>query len=394
MIIIKRALIYLTKNKVKSLLVIFIITSVALFQLIGVCMEQTVICQKQYAAKNIDSLAQIVPRNNISIIQLSENLSGLTEVSHVDDILAYGISAVSSADINVFSDDGIYIYLHGCENIQKFYDFDKGNVRLLYGEFPSETNQGIIIDSDIAQNYDLSVGDSITIKKFRLKIIGIFKVVEDDEIKKFYCDCITYNELFSAEKQSNSGLVYIDAVENLDTTINELSSILGEDYAVSSVTQYDYAAVSSAISLVSQTADSIIYLGNILGFVILLLVSILWTKGCLRKISVYLSLGETKLKIALQLMSEIIILAIISVIVAYLSGTKICPGIVSNITLNILGENEIFDFLSVGSTFSFLSFETILFYISLSFGVLLLAIIIVSIYVFSFSPKKIIRYSL
>lgn len=398
MIILKRAWRYLVCNKLKSFMILLIVFCVALFQLVGVCMKEAVLQQKQYTSSTVEACAEISDNSNKSIESLSIDLAGVKDNPHVKNILFNGVSTIGTDKTVELSSEKNTICWYGCENIQKYDDFNNGDVKLDSGEFPTSKNKGVLVSNQLFENNGFALNDYVTINQngenLKTQIVGTYEIENEDiNYYNFYSDSVTFDEVF-LDDRSTSAIVYLDSIENLESTIAQLQEELGIDnYVVGSKTSYDDIMVLSAISAVSDTADMMIYLGNGFGFIILLIVSILWTKGSLRRIAVYLSLGERKIRIVLQLMCEIIILAIAAVCLAYLAGIVVCPEVVSNIASGSLQSTDfaLSDIFGSGTAFSLMAVDTLIMYGLMSFGTLLIAMLAVCVYILTCSPKKIMR---
>lgn len=328
MTIIKRAFLSRIRSKGQTVILLLLITVVLLFRFFSVWMRENVSELKKELTATAENIIEIYGNSPDAADDLERELSSISSLSDVERILYWGAVHAPVQCYTVLSDIIDVQYWYGAQSISQIKDFRNGNVKLTEGVYPDEHSSGILLHEDMAERYNLKVGDVIYVEKsgrtYELNICGMYSCggeVSDDRI---YLDWSSYNMLFLPEEQSNTADIHIDSVENIDYVTEMLKEAVGDQYVISTATDIDYITAQTVSALISNTANTMILVGNILGNIIIIIMICLWLKGKMREMAIYLALGERKINIILQFMWEILLVSVIGICTAYFIGAKLC----------------------------------------------------------------------
>jgi putative ABC transport system permease protein len=234
----------------------------------------------------------------------------------------------------------------------------------------------IIINKSLADLNDLSVGDEITIEQVTMtrneeeqeetvsvtyKIVGIYESSESADLsgKNFMvsmnmAENAMYVPYTSILKMQESGLseeevdvlqqngyviesvtFIIDDPDNSDAFIDEVENMDDIDltYRSLSIDNEAYQKMVGNIESVASTAKILVVVVVVSSVFIIMLLSMLTIKDRKYEIGVLLSLGESKIKILLQLILEVLIIGVISFTLAT-GVTSIFVQKITNLLLN------------------------------------------------------------
>lgn len=241
----------------------------------------------------------------------------------------------------------------------------------------------IMIEKKLATLNSLSVGDSITIEKVEMKrgkrqeqdseenedtsiqttykIVGIYETSNSTDLSNQNfgmamnnAENVMYVPYLSILKMQENGLsdtekeklqetgyvvesvtFVIDDPENSDAFIKEVENMKDIDltYRSLSIDNEAYQKMVGNIESVASTAKILVTVVIIAGVAIIMLLSMLTIKDRKYEIGVLLSLGESKLKVLFQLISEVLIIGIVSFTLSTLA-TSLFAQSITNYLLN------------------------------------------------------------
>lgn len=396
MTIVKRAFLSRIRSKGQTVILFLLITVVLLFRFFSVWMRENVSELKQELTATAENIIEIYGNSPDAADDLERELSSASSLSDVECIVYWGIVCAPVQCYTVRSDIIDVQYWYGAQSISQIKDFRNGNVKLTEGVYPDEHSVGILLHEDTAERYNLKVGDAIYVEKsgrtYELNICGMYSCGGEVSGDRIYLDWSSYNMLFLPEEQSNTADIHIDSVENIDHVTEMLREAVGDQYVISTATDMDYITAQTVSALISNTANTMILVGNILGNIIIIIMICLWLKGKMREMAIYLALGERKINIILQFMCEILLVSVIGICTAYFIGVKLCKSL-----LYILAQGkwvfsdtlmELYDMFS----------EPLPVYTAKFFGSFLLSaavvpvcsIVLICIWLLSYPPRKIL----
>lgn len=246
-------------------------------------------------------------------------------------------------------------------------DFASGTTELTEGRFATqeEINSGAlvaIINEEMASTNSLSVGDSFdaysTLEGYedvllRYDVIGIYtstEVVDDRMASMIGSSLLVQNNIYTplntfltigySQEDLNKTLLSSAVIKLVDP--NDLDKYLDEAESKIDLT---YASLSANDQLYDQLAGSIESLGSIstlmvlivviAGAAILSLITALTVNQRKNEIGILLSIGESKARIILQFITEVVVIAIVAFTLSIFSGVQVGKLISETTLMNI-----------------------------------------------------------
>lgn len=246
------------------------------------------------------------------------------------------------------------ISLQGVVFTDSVSEFMDGTSTIVEGSHIIEDDMGMnitIIEQTLAEENDLTVGDTITVKNpsddsitLDLEIVGIYETtsIGSDQAMNFTA-LNPYNKLYvpytvaAALKGSDydgtidSAIYYIDDPADMQSFIDEAkenSSIDFETFKLDADDQL-YQQMVGPIENVASFSNNIVYLVSIAGAIILGLIVMMSIRERKYEMGVLLAIGEKRWKLVGQFIAEILMVAVLSIVIATASG---------NVVANQLGE--------------------------------------------------------
>lgn len=257
-------------------------------------------------------------------------------------------------------------HIYGFDAKEDNEKFASGIHKLVEGNMPyeSDVENPVIMTKKLAEKNHLKIGDTVNVKggisaskDITYTISGFFEVKSTKQSKlmeSILADSPEYlpdNTFYSTSKVVEKTLtlddptqpvryenikVIVDNVENIRSVIDELKkdSSTNWDY-ISFESDFDqYDKVTAAINKVASISMLLLWIAGISGVVILSLIMVLSFRDRKFEIGVLLSIGEAKMGIVLQMLTEVFIIFtcafILAIGVSSASAHKIGDSLVSN----------------------------------------------------------------
>lgn len=232
--------------------------------------------------------------------------------------------------------------------MQYLKDFTDENYVLSEGRLLSSKDQetnDCVIETNLAKENDLSIGDTFTMtssddsKSVELTIVGIYEIesttmemgrMNSNPVNTIYCDLSVGQSLSSDEDVISSATYYLDDPEHVEAfqeLAKEKTDIDFDTYRLTSNDQL-FKNNSSSLDNISSFASLFLVVVIIAGCAILCLILALTIRNRYYEIGVFLSLGQSKIKIILQQLFEIGMIAVIALILSLGTG-KMTSNIIS-----------------------------------------------------------------
>lgn len=196
----------------------------------------------------------------------------------------------------------------------------------------------VVVEKELASQNDLSVGDTITVKKttgskskVKLKIVGIYKAsATSSSSSPMSTD--TSNTMYTSYTLANTfkGNKYAGTADSVTFNVKnpaKVSSVKTAGKKLINTSKYalstddsSYQTVKASMDNVESFANKIVWLVAIAGTIILALIVILMIRECRFEIGVLLSLGEARWKIIAQFFTEMLMVIVIAVAIAGAGG--------------------------------------------------------------------------
>lgn len=200
-------------------------------------------------------------------------------------------------------------------------------------------DKSAVISSDLADENDLSVGDTFTVSttvddaetSYTLTVVGIYDNSStattaqmmsnaSNPQNNIYTNLTTANTMKGETDTLDSAVYTLSNPKNMDTFVKEIKSDIDTDsYSVTSSDEI-YEQMLSPLNNISSIAQNIVILVAVAGAVILTLIVILSIRERRYEIGVLMSLGENRLKIIGQFFTELLMVTVVSLVIASFAG--------------------------------------------------------------------------
>lgn len=362
---IKRAFLYVTRKKGKSILLFFILLVMATFVLTGLSIEKS----SQAAQKN---LREALGGEFQIVVDLSENnpyarrdndgegnvelyteypitreiidtvmtVNGIERYDAATHTLVFTNLDIFPGNVPMKADFNNLIYARtviGTEN-NNFFQSEK--FKLIEGTHITGNESNVaIISKDLADKNDLKLGDTISLQSdnsVNVNIIGIYEILKPDSP---FENIVTYekaeNQIFIDfhTLQSFGDMpmgfdsvtfnVYDPAqLNNIVSEVNNLSSI---DWRAFNVTTNNetYLEAAAPLQKIQTLVTTMIFVITLVSAIILSLVLTMWGRSRIHETGVFLSLGIGKTKIISQYLTEVLMIAVLAFGFSYLTSNAV-----------------------------------------------------------------------
>lgn len=225
----------------------------------------------------------------------------------------------------------------------KYLDsFTNNNYKLTKGRLLTTKDQNTnncVIETNLASDNDLSVGDTFTITTTvndetitqELTIVGIYEIQSTNEIgsahfnnpvNTIYTDLSIGQTLTGSSENITSAIYYLDDPENAEAFIKLAKKKSDIDFDTFSLDANNrlYQQNASSLESMQSFAKMFVWIVVIAGSAILCLILALTIRNRYYEIGVLLSLGQSKIKIILQQLLEIGLIAGIAFVISLGTG--------------------------------------------------------------------------
>lgn len=250
------------------------------------------------------------------------------------------------------------ITLQGVAFTDSTTEFMDSTSTIVDGEHITEEDTGkkvALIEKTLAEENELKVGDTITVTNPQddsltvdLKIKGIYETTStgSDQAMNFTA-MIPYNIIYvpyttsaalkgaDYEGTIDSAIYYIDDPAEMESFVSQAEKESSIDFDTFKLDANDqlYQQMVGPIENVASFSNNIVYLVSIAGAIILGLIVMMSIRERKYEMGVLLALGERRWKLAGQFIAEILLVAVLSLGIAAVSGNAVADQ-VSNQLLN------------------------------------------------------------
>lgn len=195
-----------------------------------------------------------------------------------------------------------------------------------------------VIESELAKQDNISVGDTIKVKStsgsktYSLKVVGVYKASSSSTTQQGPGATDPSNTIYTSYTFANTvkGSKYANTADSVTFNVSapsKVSSVKAAGNKIINNSKYtlatndsSYQTVKAAMNNVKSFADKIVWLVAIAGTIILALIVILMIRERRHEIGVLLSLGESRWKIVGQFFAEMVIVLIVAIGIAGIGG--------------------------------------------------------------------------
>ncbi len=362
----KRAFLYVTRKKGKSILLFFILLIMSTFVLTGLSTQKA----SQEAQKN---LREALGGEFYVSVELSESnpyfrrvddgegaLDLYTELPVTRDMInaimeiggieKYDASAQTlvSTNLTIFPGNvplkgelNNKIYARTVAGTENNSFFQSGIMELTEGKhITGNESNAAVISRDMADQNSLQIGDSISLQadeEAEVRIIGIYEIRKPDPA---YASVVTYEKLENQIFIDTSALqdlfgdmpvgfyevafsVYDPA--QLDSIMSEVKGLSAIDWRAFKVAadNQTYLDAAAPLQKLQALVSSIIWVIALVSAVILSLILTMWGRSRIHETGVFLSLGIGKMRIIGQYLAEVLMIAVIAFGCSYFTSSAV-----------------------------------------------------------------------
>lgn len=357
----KRALLYVIRKKGKSLTLFLLLFLITESVMVGISIRDGT----AKAAENLRATigASFTMSGNINNLDFHNGETGYTTEKIPISLKAVeqmknveGIKTYNAEQRTCVTAEGIY-YLSGMSNGNLSAntetacqtDFMNGILELAEGRHITEDDRDAALISDkLAAENHLQVGSELVLKSVsndsreqaKILIVGLYS---SDGKMEYDNDTIftthdVYWKLSGQKPFGYSGNVtfYVNDPKELNhivEQVQQIESIQWEDYFIR-INESEYKAVAYQIQTMERLTEILITVIAGVGFIVLALVLAMRIRNRIHEAGIFLSIGESAPQIMLQLIFEILIIAVLVFLVSPVLG-RFIVGQVEDILINM-----------------------------------------------------------
>lgn len=388
--VIKRAIINITRQLVKSFSLLLLITFLGSIILTGITMSRAMIATEERLLMQVPAVSTIVYNGELSFGWGQPTRNEMIAVGNMEHVRSYDFTIQNffySQDLSWFNamDPG-HLTGRGVNN-PAIADIESGMISILEGRtFRQEEIDNdalvMVIPQSIAIVNDLTIGSTIEIaniahdyrwrgdwsdrfneefildiRMLEFEVIGIYGAQVDESGLSFMGPIFFYLPFGVAESMLNFELqAMIEADEDVFRTIgqgifqeepfldtlfvlnnprdleefsNEASEILSDEWVIVGIDESVFAPIITSMDAVLEIANAIQVFAVIASIAVLTLTLLLFLRDRRHEIGVYIALGDKKTKVIIQTLLEVGIIAITGFVLAVLVGNMV-SSLISN----------------------------------------------------------------
>lgn len=362
----KRACLYVTRKKGKSLIMLFILFAIATSVLSIISVKKAALITKEEIKKEVNSSFSIIglgwgtenTNGTMSLINEIKKLDGISKINRTSNSGGelVGHKVIESESKTMREDDerfGDYVTLQGSDYSDLDKKFTSGSFKLLEGRHLTEGDRNkVLIHKELAELNNLKIGDRVSIKaapihyyrlkddgKMNLEIIGIY---DSEDKSKLMSKVYMPQNTMITDKQSvtefdgftdknyvyQNADVYVNDPKNLNSIMKKVQKLPGswDMHRISTNDEIFTSLVKSTENL-NSIINTILIGIVIVGIILLSLILTFWIRGRIKETGILLSLGISKNKIISQYIIELLIIAMLGFGLSYFSGKVIAQNV-------------------------------------------------------------------
>ncbi|MBS7577329.1 MULTISPECIES: FtsX-like permease family protein [unclassified Enterococcus] len=230
----------------------------------------------------------------------------------------------------------------GTNSTETSSDFTDGTSKITSGRgitSEDKDTNNVVISEDLAEDNSLSVGDKFTISdtdstaSIEVTIVGIYSTsAQVDDMMMRNATMNPVNEIYgyltlantikgSDDTDTISAATYnLEDPNELDSFVEKANKLIDTDQLQLQTNDEMYQQMLKPLNNVASFATNIVWLVSIAGIIILSLIVIMIIRERRYEIGVLLSLGEGKFKVIMQFFSELVVVMVVAVGIAAVSG--------------------------------------------------------------------------
>ena len=381
---IKRAYLYTTRKKVRTILLFSIILIMATLLIVCFSINSSSDMANSNVRKalkcsftvNAKTLENGLDENIVNQIL---NIDGITDSYNLRSYTVTEYRDISNNKLKTRDDVGLKVYENAGRVVGDRYSekdsyFTDEGFKLTNGEhITPDKKQVALVHQDFANNNNLKIGDYIVLNNIEgnemgveVQIIGVFTSTRKSDTEEYMDTTNLFENIIFTDLNTISKLIYetdgensqygdfeVEDPEELDNLITEMKKIENVNWESCVITKNDsnFKNTKEALEGIQQIVSTAIIVIFIISIILIVLILNLWTKHRINEIAILLSVGISKKDIIWQQIIEILMVSVPAFILSYFTSsiaTKIVGSkLISSITNSIEISVNIFDWLLV-----------------------------------------------
>lgn len=379
----KRAFLYVTRKKGKSILLFFILLVMATFVLTSLSIAKSSQEAQQNLRKALGGEFQMVTDLSDSNPYARKEFDGegnvelyteypitqevIDTIMTIDGIESYHAEThtlvftnldIFPGNVPVKAAYNDLIYAWTAIDTESSDFFQTGKYKLMEGShIAGNENNAAIISKSLAEKNGLKLGDTISLQtdhNAAVQIIGIYEILKPDPL---YENIVTYekaeNQIFIGlptlqdlygDKPTGFESVTFDISDpaQLNQIISDVENIAAIDWRAFEVTTNNetYLEAAGPLQKVQALVTTILFVIVFVSAMILSLVFTMWGRSRIHETGVFLSLGFAKTKIICQYLTEVLMIAVFAFGVSYFTGNAVVNGLADGLLRQSISVNE------------------------------------------------------
>ena len=339
----KRAYLYITRKKVRSIIMFMLLTIISTVLLSSNILNHTVkgISNKIYESSNFGFTVKNLSKTDkeISVKKLPDIKGANYQFATPVNLLG---SKVVEGQNNLILDEKTnknnLVMLNANTNTADNSDFKSEVLKLKKGRHigPEDLNK-VLVHEEFAKLNNLDIGSKIKLEKANsseqkttnkdYEVVGIYSGTKNNEFQGLssdfientvYTDYKSSQELMGyseSDKKVTSVDYFVKNPEKLEDVAKSVENLAIEDTEIVKSNK-NFQTVIASLQSIEKIID-MVKIGSIIASVIILsLVLIFWLRERLHEIGILLSIGTSKTKIILQQIIELVYIAVFSIILS------------------------------------------------------------------------------
>ena len=364
---VKNALLSFKKNIGKTVLLLLVIIILVNLLICALAIRQTSNSLVEQIYANSNNEVTLIPNDDSQTasqitIDMANQLSNFQYVKNYN----YNIATESNSsqinpiriDINDDNQNNNQFIISANSSMANLNDFTNNINELIEGRLLTNDDAGTnncVIETTLANNNNLNLNDTFTIyssnnqsTSVELKVVGIYEIKnyrtlnqakQSDLLNTIYTD-LSIGQTLTNNDDLTLAVYYLDDLKNVDKFMNLANKQSNIDFNNFSLETnlLTYQRDITNFQKMETTATVFIIIIIIIGAIILGVILLSLLKKHYNEIEIFLSLGQSKIKIILQQFLNIAMIAAVALIICLSTG-RILNNIIIN-SLNTTTNNE------------------------------------------------------
>ena len=382
---IKRAYLYITRKKVRTILLFSIILIMATLLIVCFSINSSSNMANANVKKGLKCGFTVNAKTlenglDESIVNQILNIDGITDSYNLRSYTVSEYRDTNENKLKTRDDVGLKVYENAGRVVGDRYSekdnyFTEEGFKLINGEhITPDKKQVALVHEDFANRNNLGIGDYILLNNVEgneigveVQIIGIFTSTRKSDTEEYMDTTNLFENIIFTDLNTSSKLIYetdsnsqygdfeVDDPGELDNLISEMKKIENVNWESCVITKNDsnFKNTKEALEGIQKIVSTAIIVIFIISIILIVLILNLWTKHRINEIAILLSIGISKKDIILQQIIEILMVSlpafafslVTSSIATKIVGSKLISSIANSIEISV----NIFDWLLVSA---------------------------------------------